>query len=128
MESCYIDINKKWGLVVNYNYDQRDYRDMWAQMRSLGLNDKSAKRALDILSNYNTGMAVSNEDLRMSVIFISRATDSGEWWSTAIHEVKHVADAIIDYYGKEYDGEDAAYLTGFIVKRLVEEIGEPCIV
>lgn len=126
MESVYLDIEKRWGIVVNYDFDLTDYDDMWAQMRSFGLSDKASKRALQILSSYNTGMAVSNEDLRMSVIFISKATTSSEWWSTAIHEIKHVADAIIAYYGVDYDGEDAAYLTGYMVKQLVEKVGEPC--
>lgn len=122
----YIDVDGRWGIVVNYDYNLSDYDDLWAVMRSFGLSDKNAKRALQILSGYNTGMAVSNEDLRMSAIFISKATSSSEWWSTAIHEIKHVADAIIDYYGVDWDGEDAAYLTGYLTKCLVEKVGEPC--
>lgn len=122
----YIDVDKRWGVVVNYDYNLSDYDDLWAIMRSFGLSDKNAKRALQILSGYNTGMAISNEDLRMSAIFISKTTSASEWWSTAIHELKHVADAIIDYYGVDWDGEDAAYLTGYLVKQLVEKIGEPC--
>lgn len=126
MKSVYIDIKKYWGVVVNYDYDLSDYDDLWSIMRSFGLNDKKANKALQILSNYNTGMAVSNCDLRMSSIFISKASNGSEWWNTAIHEIKHVADAIIEYYGGDCDGEDAAYLTGYMTKQLVEQVGEPC--
>ena len=126
MESAYIDVDGCWGVVVVYNYDITDYDDLWAIMRSFGMSDKNANKALNILSSYNTGMTVSNEDLRMSAIFISQATNPSEWYSTAIHELKHTADAIISYYGVDWDGEDAAYLTGYLTKQLVEKIGEPC--
>ena len=126
MKTAYLDVDKRWGIVVCYDYDERDYADLRAIMRSFGMSRLDANRALDILSSYNTGMAVSNEDLRMSAIFISKATSSGEFWSTAIHELKHSADAIISYYGVDWDGEDAAYLTGYLTKEMVEEIGEPC--
>lgn len=126
MENKYIDVGKKWGVVVNYDYDLMDYDEMWAIMRSFGLTSKNADKALKILSNYNTGMAITNDDLKMSTIFISKASTPSEWWNTAIHELKHVADAIISYYGVEWDGEDAAYLTGYMTKQLVESVGEPC--
>ena len=126
METAYLDVDKRWGIVVCYNYDERDYADLRAIMRSFGMSRLDANRALDILSSYNTGMAVSNEDLRMSAIFISKATSNSEFWSTAIHELKHSADTIISYYGVDWDGEDAAYLTGYLTKEMVEEIGEPC--
>lgn len=126
MESAYIDVDKRWGVIVNYDFDTLDYDDMWAIMRSFGMTNKDINKALRILSSYNTGMAVSNEDLRMTAIFISKTTSSSEFWSTAIHELKHTSDAIISYYGVDWDGEDAAYLTGYLTKELVEKIGEPC--
>lgn len=126
IETKYIDVDGRWGIIVNYGYDITDYDDLWAIMRSFGMSDRNAGRALKILSNYNTGMAVSNADIRMSAIFVSKATSPSEFWSTLIHEIKHVADAIIEYYGVDWNGEDAAYLTGYITKCAVEEIGEPC--
>ena len=126
MENKYIDVGKKWGVVVNYDYDLMDYDEMWAIMRSFGLTSKNANKAIKILSNYNTGMAITNDDLKMSTIFISKASTPSEWWNTAIHELKHVADAIISYYDVEWDSEDAAYLTGYMTKQLVEPVCEPC--
>lgn len=127
METTYIDVDNKWGIVVVYDYDV-DYEanDLWAIMRSFGMAKKNANRALGILSSYNTGMSISNDDLRMSAIFISKATSNSEFWSTAIHEIKHVADSIITYYGVDWNGEDAAYLTGYLTKEMVEKLGNPC--
>ena len=126
VKSEYIDVDGRWGIIFNYGYGLQDYDDLWAIMLSFGMTDKKADRALKILANYNTGMCVSNADIRMSAIFVSRATNASEWWSTALHEIKHAVDAIIEYYGVDWDGEDAAYLTGYVTKCLVEQIGEPC--
>lgn len=125
METKYIDVDGRWGVIVCYNYDEEDKQDMWSIMRSFNMTSQSANRAINILSNYNTGMAVSNDDIRMSAIFISKATSPSEWWSTCLHELRHAAQAIIEYYGADW-GEDDAYLTGFLTKQVVEKIGEPC--
>lgn len=124
----YIDIpNKKWGIVVIYDFDTIvEYVELMAIMRSFGMSQKNSKRALDILSGVNTGMAISLDELKMSAIFISHATSTSQWWDTAVHELKHVADAIVDYYGVDWDSEDSAYLTGYLVKELVELVGQPC--
>lgn len=126
MEQVYLDIDGYWGIVVCFNFGKYDKNDLWAYMRSFGLSRANANKALDVLSNYNTGVAISNDDVRMSVIFISKATTPSEFWSTAIHEAKHCADAIIEYYGAKWHGEDEAYLTGYITKLMVDKIGEPC--
>lgn len=128
MQQDYIDVpHKKWGIVVIHNFDvDEEYVELMAIMRSFGLTQAKAKKALDILSHFNTGMALSIDELRMSAIFVSKATTSSQWWDTAIHELKHVADAIINYYGVEWDSEDAAYLTGYLTKELVELVGKPC--
>lgn len=125
METKYIDVDGRWGVIVCYNYDEEDKQDMWSIMRSFNMTSQSANRAINILSSYNTGMAVSNDDIRMSAIFISKATSPSEWWSTCLHEIRHAAQAIIEYYGADW-GEDDAYLTGFLTKQVVEKIGEPC--
>lgn len=128
MKTAYIDVDGYWGIAICYDYDMSnpdDEHDLWGYMRSFGMKEKDVKKALNILSNYNTGMCVSNDDVRMSGIFISKATSSSEWWSTCLHELRHSAQAIIDYYGADFN-EDDAYLTGFLAKRAVELIGEPC--
>ena len=128
MKTAYLDIPyKKWGVVVVYDYDVREeYVELMAVMRSFSLPQWKAKQAITILSAYNTGMAISVNELKMSVIFVGMATKPSEWWSTAIHELKHTADAIISYYDVDWDGEDAAYLTGYLTKQLVEQVAEPC--
>ena len=126
MITKYLEVgDNDWGVLVNYDFGTLDYDDIWAICKSFGMSDKSINKALRILSSYNTGMAVSSDDLRMSAIFISKATSPSEWWSSCLHELRHSAQAIIDYYGADW-GEDDAYLTGFLTKQVVEKIAEPC--
>lgn len=129
MITNYIDIpDNKWGIVVVYDFDVYEEKvELLAIMRSFGITQYDANRALDILKGYNTGMAISLDDLRMSVIFISHASSTSEFYSTAIHELIHVSNAILDYYGETWDGEPSAYLVGYLTKELVEIVGQPCI-
>ncbi len=129
MITKYLDVpHRKWGVVVVLDYDvEYEYRDLRAIMMSFGLLDEGRiEKSMCILDEPNTGMTISNNDLCMSVIFISDATDSGEFWDTALHEIYHVSNSIIDYYGVPYESEGAAYLMGYLTKEFIEQVGEPC--
>ena len=127
MNTKYVDIdNGKWGVIICYDYDFMDADDIWAICRSFGLSDAKANEAVRVLNDMNTGMTISNADIRMSVVFISDATSRDEWLNTLAHELKHVNDAIIDYYGVRWDGEPAAYLTGYLFQKVVNKLGYVC--
>ena len=128
MKQAYLRFpNSEWGVAVVYDFDtEYEYDVMVEQMRSFGMSIRNAQKAINILSNYNTGMAVSNETLKMSAIYISDATSVEQWWDSAAHELAHVVTAIIDAYDVSYYSEDAAYLAGFLMRQLVREVGEPC--
>ena len=128
MEQTYLKFqNNEWGVVIVWNFDvEEEYDELCEQLRSFGMTPFNTKKALRILSNYNTGMAVSNEVLRMSAIYISDATTPSEWWDTSAHEIAHVATAIIDHYDVPYYSESTAYLAGYLMKQLVEQVAEPC--
>lgn len=128
MKQAYLKFpDNEWGVVVVYDFDTLFEHDVLVeQMRSFGMSIRNAEKALRILSNYNTGMAVSNETLKMSAIYISDATSPSQFWDSCAHELAHVVTAIIDAYDVPYYSEDAAYLSGFLMRQLVREIGEPC--
>jgi hypothetical protein len=129
MKQSYLKFpQNEWGVVVVTDFDvDYDHDVMVEQMRSFGLSIRNAEKALRILANYNTGMAISNETLKMSVIYVSDTTNESQFWDTCAHELAHVCAAIIDAYDVNYRSEDAAYLSGFLMRQLVEEIGEPCL-
>ena len=128
METKYFEVgDNAWGFILCYDFDYSDSDDIWAICRSFGLSDDKANEAVEVLADMNTGMTVSNCDIRMSVVFIGEATDESQWWSTVAHELWHVATAIIDYYGEDYWKEPAAYLYGELMRMVVSRIAEPCI-
>lgn len=128
MKQAYLKFPRnEWGVVVVFDFDvEEEYDVMFEQIKSFGMNQRDIEKALAILSNYNTGMCVSNKTLKMSAIYISKATSPSEWWDSLIHELAHAVVAIIDHYDVPYYSEDAAYLAGFLMKQLVEKISVPC--
>jgi len=103
-----------------------EYDVMYEQIRSFGMTQRNIEKALAILSNYNTGMCVSNKTLKMSAIYVSKATSPEQFWDTVAHEFAHCVVAIIDSYDVPYFSEDAAYLSGFLMRQFVSKVGEPC--
>lgn len=126
MKKDYIDVDGKWGILLIYDYDDRDSDEMSAIMESFGMKERDINKSLRILSTYNSGMAVSSLGTKMTAVFISEATSDSEWWSTLAHELKHASDAILDYYGEELYGEPAAYTTGYLMRKAVEILCAPC--
>lgn len=128
MKQAYLKFPRnEWGVVVIMDFDtELEHDELVEQMRSFGMSIRNAEKSLRILSNYNTGMHVSNDVLKMSAIYISDATSVEQFWDTVAHELAHTCVSIIDAYEVPYWSEDAAYLAGFLMRQLVREIGEPC--
>lgn len=147
MKSRYIDVKDKWGIVVCYDLMRKDVREMRALMEAVGMDDESTEgymrisvnqkgermevgidEALRILLYHkNTGMCITNMDLRMSLVFVGEATSQDQWWDTMAHEVlDHAKVAILDYYHVPLRCEDSAWLTGFLMRKVVQLIAPPC--
>mgnify|MGYP003421518675 CR=1 FL=1 len=126
MVTSYIDIDGKWGVLISYDFDMLDWDAISAVRRPFGLDDRMIHRALRVLSTPNSGLSVSNDDIRMTAIYIGKSTSTAQFWNSVAHELKHAADAIIDYYGEPLDGESSAYTIGYLMQRVVEEIAIPC--
>ena len=127
MTTKFIEIpEEKWGCLLVWDFDMLDYDDIWAICRSFGMSDRNINKSLQILSTYNSGMTVSNDDLKMSAMFIGKPSSTSQFWNTIAHECSHLVDAISSYYDVGCSTEDRAYLQGFLFQRIVEEIAEPC--
>ena len=127
MRTKYIDVDGKWGVVINYDFSEVDHREMSGIMDSFGMGVRQIRRSLGVLSTYNTGMSISRDDIRMSAIFISAASNAEQWWDTCTHELLHVWNAICDYYDVPKDSEDAAWTMGYLMRKTVEHVGTPCV-
>ncbi len=128
MKTEYIDVKGKWGIVVCYDLMRKDVREMRALMEAVGLYGEEADEALRmLLYKKNTGMCITNMDLKMSLVFVSEADSEDQWWDTMAHEVlDHAKVAILDYYHVSLRGEDSAWLTGYLMRKVVQLIAPPC--
>ena len=147
MKSEYIDVKGKWGIVVCYDLMRKDVREMRALMEAVGMDDDSTDGYMRVsvyprgenvevgidealrmlLYHKNTGMCITNMDLNMSLVFIGEADSEDQWWDTMAHEVlDHAKVAILDYYRVPLRSEGSAWLTGYLMRKVVQLIAPPC--
>ena len=128
MKSEYIDVKGKWGIVVCYDLMRKDVREMRALMESVGVDDEEIDGYLRMLLYHkNKGLCISNMELAMSLVFIGEATSQDQWWDTIAHEIlDHAKIAILDFYHVPLRSEDSAWLTGFLMRKVVQLIAPPC--
>ena len=128
MKSKYIDVKGKWGIVVCYDLMRRDVHEMRSLMEALGMKREDIDAYLRLLLyNKNKGVCITNMDLKMSLVFIGEAESEDQWWDTLAHEVlDHAKVAILDYYNVSLRSEDSAWLTGFLMRKVVQLIAPPC--
>lgn len=127
MQTEYVDVRGKWGIVLCYDLDLDDDVDIMNYMVSLGSDEEGAYKAVDVLfGQENAGLCVTNMALRMSLIFIGDADSADQWWDTLSHELYHAQQAIIEYYGVRPDTEDAAWTMGYLMRKSVELVAPPC--
>ena len=72
--------------------------------------------------NYIINVTIGPDPIKFS-------SDIQDWdnQNSIAHEMRHVSDAILDYYGDEWEGsETPAYLDGYIFQKVVETIAQPC--
>ena len=86
-----IDINGYWKVIVIYN-------------ATLGTKD--------------TGFTYTDFINKRSIVGIAPTTSQEQFFNTLVHEAKHVQSHICYYYDVPEDGEDAAYLIGYLVQKM----------
>lgn len=70
------------------------------------------------LGRKNVGFTYTDPNRRTSIVGIANTSTQEEFLNTIVHEAKHVQSHICDYYNVPEDGEQAAYLIGYIVQKM----------
>ena len=123
MKTYYVEIPRdKWGIVVICDFDMNDEYELASIMESFGMRRSRIEYSLSVLMSPNSGLTISNDGVKMSAMFIGPATSKSQFLNSIAHENVHVASAITDYYGEPCAGESMAYLSGFLMQRIIEEI------
>lgn len=119
MKKHYIDIVGKWAFIFAYDIGEKDLGEVGDWLEALGADRRDIRRAQEVLMGVNTGLTYTSPSLRMSVMCIGHADSSAQWWDTIAHEVDHLQNAIIRYYDVEHDSEEAAYLQGYVMRKVI---------
>lgn len=129
MKSEYIDVKGYWGVAIGYDLQPLDEYHVRQTLITIGVKSRDIEKAIDVLfGEMNSGLCVSLPELQMSLIYIGRATSEDQFWDTLAHELlDHCQYAIRIYYDVPEGTEDSAWLTGYLMRKAVQQIGEPCV-
>lgn len=122
MKKYYIDLSGQWAIIFAYDIELLDLDDVGNWLKALGASDEDVRRASRTILCWNTGFTFSNDDLKMSVVCISRSSSVEEFMNTLSHELDHVQETVCSHYGIELGTETAAYVQGDIMARLVHAV------
>ena len=86
-----IDLDGYWHIIVLYNV---------------------------FLGQDNAGFTHTNFNRKLSIVAIGLATSKEQFINTIAHEAKHLQSHICKYYNVDEDGEQAAYLMGYLIERM----------
>ncbi len=128
MKTKYISGKDKWGIVLCYDLKRLDEYKMRQMMMSFGMRGSKLDEAIDVLLFHeNTGMCISRDGIKMSLIFIGNATSEDQYWDTVVHELTHATIAICDHYDIWYTTEDFAWTLGYLTRKAVQLTAPPCL-
>lgn len=70
------------------------------------------------LGSKDVGFTYSDYNKRTSIVGIAATSSQEQFLNTIVHEAKHVQSHICNYYEVPEDGEQAAYLIGYIIQKM----------
>lgn len=113
-----------WNVLVYYGASIYNSVELTDSLKQLECPKKDIKKALQVLSDKNTGFTFSNTDYKMSIMCVGEATNVGQFIDTVAHESKHLQSHICQFYGIKENTETAAYLMGHLVHRMYKMLGK----
>lgn len=119
MVAQYIQLHKmRWNVLIYYGVGYEDFVEVKDALLQARCPKRDIRKAFKVLRSKNTGFTFSNTKYKMSIVCIGQVTNTSQLVNTAIHEAKHVQSHICSYMGIPEDGEEAAYLIGYLVQRM----------
>lgn len=111
--------NRNWWVMVYYDVcTPDDLRKVECALMASGCPHEMIKPAIENLKGWNRGYTFSDLNKRTSIIIIGKATDASQMFDSIIHEMKHLAEHVGEYYGVDSQGELSAYLQGEVGRNM----------
>lgn len=110
----------KWHVRVYYAVHRYWARDILNDLRSIGCYGNQLRKAWNSLraGELNTGITYSNFDRRETLMVISLTSTPAEFLNSWVHEMQHLCRHVVQAFGMDPYGEEAAYLAGDVAQKM----------
>lgn len=119
-----------WFADVYYTVTCRNAQEVASKMYQLGAQPREISKVWENMNcgNIDNGLTFSNITERHSLVVIGNSSDDTEFMNSLAHELHHLVSHICGAYDISMDSEEACYLTGEtmgkMVSFLIENTGE----
>lgn len=111
--------NRDWWVMVYYDVrTPEELKKVRGSLMASGYPPKQIDNAIENISGWNSGYTLSDFSRRTSIIVIGKATDASQMFDSIVHEMKHLAEHICEYYGVNPRKELSAYLQGEVGRNM----------
>lgn len=111
--------NRNWWVMVYYDVrTPDDLRKVEGVLMASGCPEEMLIPAIKNLKKWNRGYTFSNLYKRTSIITIGKAIGASQMFDSIVHEMKHLAEHIGEYYGIDPREEQSAYLQGEVGRKM----------
>lgn len=111
--------SRDWWVMVYYDArTSEDVRKVEGALMASGCPSESIAETIDNLKGWNRGYTFTNLKTKTSIMVIGKATSPEQMFDSIVHEMKHLAEHIGEYYNVDPKGELSAYLQGEVGRKM----------
>jgi len=111
--------NRRWWVMVYYDVrTEGELRKVEGALAASGCPRGMIEGAIENLRGWNRGYTFSDLAERVSVIAIGKAESAEQMFDSIVHEMKHLAEHVGEYYGVDSKSELSAYLQGEVGRKM----------
>lgn len=111
--------NRKWWVMVYYDVrTESELTRIADTLRAAGERSDLVDDAIANLRGWNRGYTFSNFNDGVSIMVIGKAENAGQMFDTIVHEMKHLAEHVGEYYDVDPREELSAYLQGEVGRNM----------
>jgi hypothetical protein len=111
--------SRDWWVMVYYDVrTSEDMRKVEGALMASGCPSDSIAEAIDNIKGWNRGYTFTNLKTKTSVMVIGKETSAEQMFDSIVHELKHLAEHIGEYYNVDSKGELSAYLQGEVGRKM----------
>lgn len=111
--------NRNWWVMVYYDAKTpADLRKVEGALTASGCPRRMIDEAMENLKGWNRGYTFTDFSRRVSILVIGKADSAEQMFDSVVHEMKHLAEHVGEYYGVNSREELSAYLQGEVGRKM----------